>query len=353
MDTENKALAKISAGRQELALANDIQIILTLRDVAAASQLFANAQGFKEAAQEAKIFQLQAERKAGEWLRENINHSGGGDRKSELQDATAIQDLPEGVDKYESKRWQLEAALPEEKFNEWIDDCLATGKEISASALRNIAIKEKRTQDHESKREVGELDIDGSILLGDMREIGNRIPDNSIDLILTDPPYLSEFIPLFSDLSRFAERVLRPGGLCLTYSGQIHLPEIYTRMGECLEYLWTFAIRHTGGAQRIFKANVNTAWKPILAYVKPPLSIYWDAFIDVTSGGVEKDLHEWQQSEGEAAYFIQNLCPQKGIVLDPFCGSGTVLSAAKKLNRQYIGIEIDEQTAGVASRRLQ
>jgi hypothetical protein len=47
----------------------------------------------------------------GKWLAENVNHDGGGDRKSELQDATAIFDLPDGVDKYESSRWQQEAQV--------------------------------------------------------------------------------------------------------------------------------------------------------------------------------------------------------------------------------------------------
>ena len=70
---------------------------------------------------------------------------------------------------------------------------------------------------------------------------------------------------------------------------------------------------------------------------------YWDSFIDITSGEREKDLHEWQQSEAEAAYFIEKLCPAGGIVLDPFAGSGTSLAAAKKLDRCFIGIEIEKE----------
>lgn len=50
---------------------------------------------------------IQAERKAGEWLRENV--SAGNPQF--LQGARNGQ-LPEGIDWYESSRWQLEAALP-------------------------------------------------------------------------------------------------------------------------------------------------------------------------------------------------------------------------------------------------
>jgi ParB family chromosome partitioning protein len=133
MTNENTALAEISEAERRLQLADDFGEVLLLRDEAAAYQLFANAQGFKEAAQKAKIFQLRAERKAGAWLAENVK--AGNPQLS--HDATI--GLPDGIDGYESSRWQMEARLPEEKFNEWVDGCLSTGKEISAAALQRYS----------------------------------------------------------------------------------------------------------------------------------------------------------------------------------------------------------------------
>ncbi len=54
------------------------------------------------------------------------------------------------------------------------------------------------------------------IINDDFRNV--NIKDNSIDLILTDPPYPKEYLPLWKDLSFFASRVLKPSKFLLTYS---------------------------------------------------------------------------------------------------------------------------------------
>ena len=130
---ENTALMEISQAEQALQRADDIGDILILRDKSAAIQIFANAQGFKEAAQKAKIFQLKAERKAGDWLKLNVDHGN-----PQLFQDGSFEGLPDGVTDKESFRWQLEAKVPEEKFNEWIDESLAHGWEISAAGLQRI-----------------------------------------------------------------------------------------------------------------------------------------------------------------------------------------------------------------------
>ena len=46
-------------------------------------------------------------------------------------------------------------------------------------------------------------------------------------------------------------------------------------------------------------------------------------------------------------------CPEGGIVLDPFFGSGTVGAAAKKLNRDYIGIDLNPKYCKIAADRIE
>ena len=46
-------------------------------------------------------------------------------------------------------------------------------------------------------------------------------------------------------------------------------------------------------------------------------------------------------------------CPEHGLILDPFMGSGTVGMVAKKMNRQYIGIEINRDYCQLAKKRIE
>lgn len=51
--------------------------------------------------------------------------------------------------------------------------------------------------------------------------------------------------------------------------------------------------------------------------------------------------------------FIQCFCPPQGIVLDPFAGSGSTLVMAKKLERNFIGFDIEMEYCNLAKERLE
>jgi DNA modification methylase len=56
------------------------------------------------------------------------------------------------------------------------------------------------------------------VLHGDFREVLDEsvLEDDSVDLLLTDPPYGEQHLSIWGDLSKFAARVLRPGKLLVT-----------------------------------------------------------------------------------------------------------------------------------------
>ena len=52
------------------------------------------------------------------------------------------------------------------------------------------------------------------------------------------------------------------------------------------------------------------------------------------------------------APLVAAFCPADGLVLDPFCGSGSTLVAARQAGRDYLGIELDRSYHRIATRRL-
>lgn len=106
------------------------------------------------------------------------------------------------------------------------------------------------------------------LFVASVADITNRLEPGSIDCILTDPPYPYDFLPVYTDLSRTAARVLKPGGSCLVMVGQSYLPDILATMTPHLRYHWTVAYLTPGGQSvQLWDRKVNTFWKPVLWFV--------------------------------------------------------------------------------------
>jgi len=54
-------------------------------------------------------------------------------------------------------------------------------------------------------------------------------------------------------------------------------------------------------------------------------------------------MHEWAKSTIESDYYIKHMTIENEIVYDPFLGQGTFGVSAVKLNRQFIGCEINPE----------
>jgi 16S rRNA G966 N2-methylase RsmD len=184
------------------------------------------------------------------------------------------------------------------------------------------------------------------VIQGDFREATKAIPDSSIDLIFTDPPYDEASLPLYRDLTVLADRVLKPGGSVVTYASHSALPQIFKYFEESstLMYWHILNVIHNGRPARMYHSHVVVTWKPLLWFVKGKKLRSQDFIRDtIISNEPDKILHKWQQSVIEAEHVISRLTYEgtNQIVLDPFMGSGTTGIAARKLNRSFVGIDKD------------
>jgi site-specific DNA-methyltransferase (adenine-specific) len=79
---------------------------------------------------------------------------------------------------------------------------------------------------------------------------------------------------------------------------------------------------------------------------------FWDDISIPYWSMPENTDHPTQKPEKLIAKLILASCPENGMVLDPFLGSGTTSVVAKKLGRNYAGIEMNEEYCCWAEKRL-
>lgn len=213
--------------------------------------------------------------------------------------------------------------------------------------------KEKEHQENVKKGEkinIDDLNID--FREGDFTKALNDIPDNSIDLIITDPPYDKESIYLYGELSKLAKRVLKKNCFCIVYSGVMYLFEIMEQMNKYLDYYWIYALVYPDTHTKVMGRNILQGWKPFLVY-QNEFKKNKELFIDVINGsGREKQNHPWEQSIDELTKIIEYFTKPGDSILDPMSGSGSTLIISKKLKRKPIGIEINKDTYKAARKRI-
>ena len=223
------------------------------------------------------------------------------------------------------------------------------------------------------------------ILLGDAYKLIKDVPDKSVDLIVTDPPYLLEGWHVGTGL--FKDRV---NGYVESMMGQKEnltegfdisiLDEFVRAMKGINIYLWcnkeqiydylTYFVKGRKCKFEIIvwaKANPSPFLNGHYLKDKEYCLFFWDDSVKVhpkyengrtfyhTSVNMEdkrKYGHPTIKPEGIIENLILNSSDPGGVVMDPFSGSGTVCAVAKRLGRQYLGFEINPKWHQVSLDRL-
>jgi len=160
-------LVKWEAARQALAEAQNIDEVKEIRDQAQAMKAYAKQIGETlEVQNNVAEIKLRAERKMGSMLAEQPKQHGARPSDAGLHDVTPLSEL--GITKMQSHRWQREAELPEDEFEEHIQAVKAENKELTSIGLFRKATKH-----------IHNVLMDEPI----------QLPEGVFDVIYADPPW--------------------------------------------------------------------------------------------------------------------------------------------------------------------
>ena len=222
--------------------------------------------------------------------------------------------------------------------------------------------------------------------LGDCLEIMKGVPDKSIDLILTDPPYgidfcspwtnrkeqlqnddFKDWIKMLPDMFSEFKRILTNTGCCCCASGGGKTPVTAIFTMEAIKYFYLIQTL-------VWKKFIGLGWKYRPAY-ENILVLSKDKdnynFYDTSQKcsnvimGINQDIPQYNGKKrgGEDDHPTQkpvalmkkllSIHSQPGyMVCDPFMGSGTTGIACIEMDCDFIGIEIEEKYYVIAKKRI-
>lgn len=233
-----------------------------------------------------------------------------------------------------------------------------------------------------------------NLMQGDCLEIMKTIPDASVDMILTDPPYgttqckWDSVIP-FDLMWQQLKRVVKPNGAILLFGSEPFSSALRMSNIKQYKYDWVWDKKIPSGMCNakimpmkqsenisVFINGKNFYYPQMVQRDNPIKSGGMTGSLSAGAKGLKKietkvytekyptthlvfdkirkgSLHPTQKPTGLLEYLIKTYTQENETVLDFTMGSGSTGVAAKNLNRSFIGIELDEKYFEIAKNRVE
>lgn len=229
---------------------------------------------------------------------------------------------------------------------------------------------------------------------GDCLKLMKQLPNKSVDLILTDPPYnlglfmhkrgtnikgmrdnhfaysgwddmeYSQWCRVMRRFMKECARVLKDKGSLIMFMSILKVERLIDYATSSGLYYKTVGIWHkTNPMPRNMNLHFLNSIEPWLYFInnghtgtfnndgKPIHDFIETSTISASEHRLGK--HPTQKPIQLMRHFVELLSNEKEIVLDPFMGSGSTGVACEQLNRNFIGFELNEEYYNIASRRIQ
>ena len=236
-------------------------------------------------------------------------------------------------------------------------------------------------------------DVSGSALFqGDCLDIMPLIPDNSIDCIITDPPYGTtackwDSVIDFNLMWEQLNRIIKPNGAIVLFGSEPFSSALRMSNIKNYKYDWKWEKEKAGNFQLAKKQPMKKQEDIMVFYKKMPtfnpqglieinkvrknnptkngsmghlqstqkrktyVQKYTNYPTEVLKYNNEKGLHESQKPVPLFEYLIKTYTNEGDLVLDNCMGSGSTMVACKNTNRKFIGIEKEPKYYEIACQR--
>lgn len=219
------------------------------------------------------------------------------------------------------------------------------------------------------------------LMLGDCLEAMKEIGDESVDLIVTDPPYkiitggdkngkssvrpqgilkgnrklfrnnqikISEWMPELY-------RVLKRNTHCYVFSNSLNLKDMLNLSEQCGFKLVNMLVWEKNNCTPSQYYMKNCEYVLLLRKGKAKWinNIGASKTVHRFNNIISNKTHPTEKPVELMTFYIENSSNEKDIVLDPFMGSGSTGVACVNTDRNFIGIELDEQYFKTAKSRIE
>lgn len=380
-------LATLERVKEELAVVDSPKDAKSVRDKAEALRTWVKAaRASFDALNLCAEIKLKAERRAGELLREQGRRQG--ERDQTLQSATfekpKLEDM--GINRTQSSRWQRIAGIPELEFEGFLERCKQARIEITTAAALNVSRQIRRDQKRQELRseiDTTSLYLDQWVINAPMEDAMKDIEPESVNLILTDPPYgLGDTSEIkfqtresmnaprgewdhkteYEAWIKEFRRVLRPDGSLYIFTSDKQVGNLWLALESAefvLRNLLTWSKTNPPPSVRHRQFCPSSEFV-VFATVSDKYTFNWLGEREMRSCiphpicmGNERKDHPAQKPVGLLKKLIEISTNKGDVVLDPFAGVGSTGVAAKELDRRYIVIEKNEYYHKQAVSRLQ
>jgi adenine-specific DNA-methyltransferase len=213
---------------------------------------------------------------------------------------------------------------------------------------------------------------ENEIVCADCREILPRIRDNTFHAVITDPAYgigqvysgkkevaddPVSYWRWFQPIYRNMLRVLKPGGFCAIFQGGRYMRHFWNWFGD-QDFIIYAACREPLAA---FKGGqpITCCWNPVVMFYKGRPRYRSAEFVRSRNWFVSNSqyddlarVHPCSEPLDQCEQLIRSFTCEGALVLDCFCGIGTIPIGAARHGRRYLGIDIEPEYVGVARRRM-